>query len=174
MAVVAFSSLARILGECSTIHSLPVLLPLFFLLVESSSYTLIPLFTPGSVHSSSASWDDCGQVFPNEWADTDFKHHTNFPCSRFLSCVRHGQKSDDSWAASQSLCYKQWQIHINWNGVTKIVMKASDLKFCVRARLLPPDKHSITKCCSKKFTLTPLSFLLSSLYTENVELLLVT
>ena len=38
----------------------------FFFKVEISSGTLIPLFTPGSVHSGSASWDDCDRVFPAE------------------------------------------------------------------------------------------------------------
>ena len=83
MLVVAFSSLARIFGECSTIHFPPalflllllpllfplplllllllrrrLLLPLLLLLlseVEISSRTLIPLCMPGSVRSGSAS-----------------------------------------------------------------------------------------------------------------------
>ena len=58
MVVVAFSSLARILGECSTIHPLTVLFLGFFFLVfevEISSLTLFPLFKPGSVHTGSAS-----------------------------------------------------------------------------------------------------------------------
>ena len=38
----------------------------FFYLVGISSRTLIPLFRPGSVHSGSASWDDCDRVFPDE------------------------------------------------------------------------------------------------------------
>ena len=50
--VVAFSSCARILGKCSTIHSPPALF--FFFLVDISSRTLIP-HMPGSVHSGSAS-----------------------------------------------------------------------------------------------------------------------
>ena len=54
--VVAVSSLARILGECSTIHSPPALLfSFFFFKVDISSHPLIPLFTLGSVHSGSAS-----------------------------------------------------------------------------------------------------------------------
>ena len=68
--VVAFSSLARILEESSTIHSLPapfffsgfffcvcvcVFFFVFFFEVEISSRTLIPLFMPGSVYSGSAS-----------------------------------------------------------------------------------------------------------------------
>ena len=59
MAVVAFSSLARTLGECSIIHSLPalvfLLLLFFFFEVEIGSHTLIPFFRPGSVHSDSSS-----------------------------------------------------------------------------------------------------------------------
>ena len=50
--VAAFSSLARILGECSTSHSPPALFVLFFE-VEISSRILIPLYKPGSVHSGS-------------------------------------------------------------------------------------------------------------------------
>ena len=38
----------------------------FFFKVEISLRTLIPLFMPGSVHSGSASWDDCDWVFPDE------------------------------------------------------------------------------------------------------------
>ena len=66
--VVAFSSLARILGKCSTIHSLPAL----FLKVEISSRTLISLFRPASVHSGSASCDDCDRVFPDELRVSSF------------------------------------------------------------------------------------------------------
>ena len=59
--VVLFSSLARILWECLTIHYSSVIF-FFFFEVEISSSTLIPLFMPRSVHSGSASWDDCGQM----------------------------------------------------------------------------------------------------------------
>ena len=51
--VVAFFSLARIFGECSTIYCLPALF-FFFFEVEITLRTLIPLFMPGSVHSGSA------------------------------------------------------------------------------------------------------------------------
>ena len=59
------------LGECSTIYSQPVLFFSSFL-VEISSHTLIPLFRPGSVHSDSASWDDCDRVFPNNLCVSSF------------------------------------------------------------------------------------------------------
>ena len=65
-----FSSLARISGECSTIHS-PLSL-FFFFEVEISSRTLIPLFMPGSVHSGSASWDNHGQMFPDKLHESSF------------------------------------------------------------------------------------------------------
>ena len=52
MVVLAFSSLVRISGECSTIHSSSAL---FFFEVEISSRTLIPLFMLGSFYSGSAS-----------------------------------------------------------------------------------------------------------------------
>ena len=37
-----------------------------FLLAEINLHTLIPLFMPGSVHSVSASWDNCGWMFSDE------------------------------------------------------------------------------------------------------------
>ena len=52
MVVLSFSLLARIWGECSTIHFPPAL---FFLKVEISLCILIPLFMPGSIHSGLAS-----------------------------------------------------------------------------------------------------------------------
>ena len=66
--MVSFSSFARILGEWPFIPRIFLFLFLLLLLlvlllfcfeVEISSRTLIPLFRPGSVHSCSASWDDC-------------------------------------------------------------------------------------------------------------------
>ena len=52
MVMVAFSSRARILEECSTIHYPPVL---FFFKAKISSHTLIPLFRPGPILGGSAS-----------------------------------------------------------------------------------------------------------------------
>ena len=65
LVVVAFFLRARILGECLTIRSSLVPFPSLFYRVEISSRKLIPLFRPGSVHSGSASWDDCYRVFPH-------------------------------------------------------------------------------------------------------------
>ena len=45
---------------------------LFFVLMEISSRALIPLFKPGSVHSGSVSWDDCGQTFPDKLRVSSF------------------------------------------------------------------------------------------------------
>ena len=46
---------------------------------EISSRTLIPLFLPGLVHSGFASWDDCGQMFPDKlrvsWFPDRFLHY---------------------------------------------------------------------------------------------------
>ena len=64
--VVADSSLPRILGESSTIHSPSVLFFPFSFQAEISLHTLIPFFRQESVHSGSAISDDCGLVFPDE------------------------------------------------------------------------------------------------------------
>ena len=73
--VVAFSSLARIWGKCSTIHSPPALYFFsffFFFDVEISSRALIPLFMAGSVHSGSASWNDCCRMFRDKLRVSSF------------------------------------------------------------------------------------------------------
>ena len=62
--MVAFSALARSLRECSTIPRLCFFF--FFFKVEISSLTLMPLFAAGSVHSGSASRDDCSRMFPDK------------------------------------------------------------------------------------------------------------
>ena len=78
--LVAFSSLARILGECPTIHSQRALVfSLFFVLflfllleVEISSHILIPLLMTGSVHSGSESRDKCGRLFSDKLRVSSF------------------------------------------------------------------------------------------------------
>ena len=35
--------------------------------MDISLRALVPLFRPGSVHSGSASWDDCDWVFPDKY-----------------------------------------------------------------------------------------------------------
>ena len=55
----------------------------FFLEVEISSRTKISLFMPGSVHSGSASWDDCGQMFPDK---------LRVSCFRIRSYTMPGQR----------------------------------------------------------------------------------
>ena len=58
----AFSSLVRTLGEGSMIPHLGF----YFFEVEISLCIPAALFLPGSVHSGSASCDDCGGAFPDE------------------------------------------------------------------------------------------------------------
>ena len=82
--VVAFSLLARIWGECSTIpHLCFFCFLLLFFELEVGSCTLIPHFMPGSVHSGSVSWDDCGRMFPD-------KLHVS--CFRIGSPIMLGQR----------------------------------------------------------------------------------
>ena len=48
--------------------------------MEISLRTLIPLFTPGLVHSSSVSWDDCDRVFPDELCVSSFPDRVSTLC----------------------------------------------------------------------------------------------
>ena len=53
--------------------SFPACTFLYVFFMEISSHTLIPLFRPGSIHSDSATWDNCNRVFPDEL------HVSSFP-----------------------------------------------------------------------------------------------
>ena len=70
--VVAFSTLVWAVGECSTIHCLSALFGGLLFIVEISSRSLLPLFTPGSVHGGSASRDNCGWVLPDKLCVSSF------------------------------------------------------------------------------------------------------
>ena len=59
------SSCAMVFGRMFD-NSFPACAFFFFFKVEISSRTLIPPFKPGSVHSGSASREDCDWVFPDE------------------------------------------------------------------------------------------------------------
>ena len=72
----------------------------FFFEVESSLCTLIPLFMPGSVHSGSVNWDNCGWMFPDKLCVSlfpdRFPHyawtaalsaHSDFVGSRVCACL---------------------------------------------------------------------------------------
>ena len=89
VAVVAFSSLVRILGGRSS-DSFPVCAVCFFS-EEISLHTPLPLFKPGSVHSGSASWDDSG------WVQLQLSKTTHAITSQF-SKTTHAITSQFSWA----------------------------------------------------------------------------
>ena len=92
----AFSLCVRLLGDCSTIHSQSALFSFFFK-VEIRSRMLNPLFRPGSVHSGSASWDNCGQDelcvslfpdrFPHYACTVAQSAHFDFVESRVWACL---------------------------------------------------------------------------------------
>ena len=53
----------------------------FFFKLEIRSCTLIPLFMPESVHTGSASWNNCGQVFPDKLHVSSFPNRfPHYPC----------------------------------------------------------------------------------------------
>ena len=79
-------------------HSFPTCT--FFFYVEISSRTLIPLLMPGSVHSGSASWYDCVQMFNDKLLVSSFPDrfphyaqtvawsaHSHFMGSRVYACL---------------------------------------------------------------------------------------
>ena len=69
--ITALSSLATIFGEGFTIHFLPTYFFFFWSGVQLAR-TPVPILRPGSIHSGSASLDDCGLVFPDEFRMNSF------------------------------------------------------------------------------------------------------
>ena len=72
---------------------------IFFMEVEISSRTLILPFVPGTVHSGSATSDDCGRIFPDRLSVSSFPDrfphyawtaaqlpHSDFVRSRVYEC----------------------------------------------------------------------------------------
>ena len=71
--VVVTEAFSRLRGSWENVRLFIPSQHIFFFKVEISSCTLIPLFMPGTVHSGSASRDDCGSVFRDEL------HVSSFP-----------------------------------------------------------------------------------------------
>ena len=65
----------------------PTLFSFFFFEVEISSRTLIPLFMPGSVHSGSASRDDCGWMFPDKFCASSFPDYLTAYMQSLIQCM---------------------------------------------------------------------------------------
>ena len=76
--VMGFSSLSRMLGECSTIRS-PSALFSFFLEVEISSRTLIPLLGQDLSTVAQRAETTVGRMFPDKlhvsWFPDRFQHY---------------------------------------------------------------------------------------------------
>ena len=140
--VVAFSSLARILEECSTNHSPPALflLLLLFFRVEISSRKLIPLFRSWPVHRGSASWDDYNRVFPDELRVISFPDRfphclsqSDFDGSRVNACL--GVTCHLHYLAEWPWSFK---CHRGNTGVERTPNESQHTKWTPEKKILPP------------------------------------
>ena len=99
--VVALSSLGRFWGACSTSPSPPALF--FFFL----GWTLARAHsTPGSIHSASASWDDCGRLFPDKLRVSSFpvQRYLQYISTDFMSLL--SRRSATNICTPDSFCYR--------------------------------------------------------------------
>ena len=178
----ALPLLARIWGKCSTINFLPALS--FCFKVEISLCTLIPLFRPVSVHSGSASSDDCGWVFPDELLVSSFLHgfphyawiaaaHSDFVVSRVYACVGvtcHLQ----FWEIDRGIL-RATAVTRGWNGHRIKVSTQSwpwwrtlSCHFCPDSNSEPTDHESgaVTNKLSRLITSSPNHFCISHSWTD--------
>ena len=80
-------------------------LKFFLIKVEISSRTLIPLFMPGSVHSGSASWDDCDRMFPDELRVSSFPDSF----SHYAWTAAWTKVTRQHWPRKYSFTKTRWQ-----------------------------------------------------------------
>ena len=124
-------------------NSFPTCTFFFFFKVEMRLCTLITLFWTGSVHSGSASWDDCGQVFPVElcvWAHFLIGSHT-MP-------AQHHSRPTPTWYLVGSRVYACLNITCH-------------LHFCIMTRV---QNHNHIHWLSSWYNLCPVG---SSVLYEN-------
>ena len=75
--------------------------------MEISSRKLIPLFRQGSVHSDSASWDDCDRVFPDElcelvsWYCDRFPHYAGWWTEQVLYLPTSPHRNEKNWSLAR-------------------------------------------------------------------------
>ena len=104
--------------------------------MEISSCKLIPLFTPGSVHSGSASWDDCGRVYPDKLRASSFPdwfpHYawiavksarSDFVGSRAYACLGVTCRLQ-FWQNGQGLSSKRADGRLNLNSHTPLTQRS--------------------------------------------------
>ena len=128
-------------------HSFPACASVFLCFeVEISSRALIPLFMPGSVHSSSASWDDCGPMFP------DKLRVNSFPDSFPTLCLDSGIVSPLRLRWVKVVCVFSWNFppallaewpgsftfHCGNTGVERTPNKSHHTKLTLEKNVLPP------------------------------------
>ena len=77
---------------------------LFSFKVEISSHTPIPLYGPGSIHSGSASWDDCEQVFPDDLHVSPFSGQASTLCLNSIISPLRSQHSQPTPLKSEWDC----------------------------------------------------------------------
>ena len=113
--------------------------------MDNSPQTLISLFTLGSVHSGSASWDNCGRVFPDKLrvnsSPDKFPHyawtaaqsaHSDFVGSRVYACLGvtcHLQ----FWQYDRGL----FSCHCGNTGIERTPNKSQHTKLTLRKKILP-------------------------------------
>ena len=111
--------------------------------MEISSRTLISLFKPGSVHSGSASWDDCDRVFPESfmWAGLLIGSHTRLD-SGIVSPLRlrwvKGVRVCRCKLPSELLAEWPFTCHCGNKGMERTPNESQHTKLTLEKKIFPP------------------------------------
>ena len=104
--------------------------------MEINSCTQIPLFRPGSVHSGSLSWDNCGWVFSDKLHVSSFLER--FP--HYAWTVAQSAHSD--FLGSRTALLPEWpgsfMCHCSNKGVERTPNKSQHAKLTLEKKILLP------------------------------------
>ena len=111
----------------------------FFFSVEISWRTLIPLCRPESVHSGSASWDDCGRQLPDELFVSSFSDRFPHVGSRMYACLGvtgylHFWQNDGFFVVVFFVCV----CHCGNTRVERTPNKSQHTKLTLEEKIIPP------------------------------------
>ena len=106
----------------------------FFFEMEFSLRALIPLLQPGSVHTCRVSWDDCGQMFPDNLRvsllpDRFPQYATSYKTKKNLLCIFHIKESFTN-VVHQTL--KWYSVNLSWHNTctsTRLIIENSLKEF---------------------------------------------
>ena len=132
-------------------HLFPACPPPFFFKWRLARTCQFHFFMPGSVHSGSGSWDDCGWAFPDELRVSSFpERFPNYACSVASSAYSDFIGSRVFRCNLPPALLAEWPGSFTWHcgntGVERTLSKSQHTKLTLEKKILPPLPAGIRTC----------------------------